>query len=311
MLQHRGVIDLFTRQYGVASVRQLEELEVPASSVWAATRAGTTTRLLRGVVAIAPLASTFEARAMALHLAGDGRGHLSGQTAGRLAGLRQMRPAPVEYTIDVRHRLSVPRWARLVRSTWPDDEPRPTRRDGLVVASPPRMLFELASQMPRSRFERAAEDAWHLGLVAPPDAAAYLARIRRSGRSGVAAFEEWVERVSTWSRPATTGLEQLLADLAGAAGLPEPVRQHPLVLLDGSTVHLDLAWPDRRLALEPGHSWWHGGDRRQRADQERDRACGEIGWHVMRFDESVWTRRAQITGQIRRTYLARPVVAGA
>jgi very-short-patch-repair endonuclease len=307
MLQRRGVIDLFTRQYGVASVRQLVQLDVPASSVWSATRAGTVTRLLRGVVALAPQADDFEARAMALHLVGDGRGHLSGQTAGRLAGLRQMRPVPVEYTIDVRYRMHVPRWARLVRSSWPDGEPRRARPDGLVVASPLRMLFELASQLPQARFERAAEDAWHLGLVSPSDAAAYLARIRQSGRRGVATFDQWLQRASTWSRPAATGLEQLLAELARRAGLPEPVRQYPLRLLDGSTIHLDLAWPDRRLALEPGHSWWHGGDRRQRLDQERDRACGEIGWHVMRFDESVWHRRTGITGQIRRTYLARPV----
>jgi hypothetical protein len=144
--------------------------------------------------------------------------------------------------------------------------------------------------------------------VSPSDAAAFLARVRRSGRRGVATFEEWLERAGTWSSPAATGLEQLLAGLARRAGLPEPVRQHPLVLLDGTTIHLDLAWPDRRLALEPGHSWWHGGDGRQRADQDRDRACGEIGWHVMRFDESVWHRQDVITGQIRRTYLARPAM---
>ena len=28
------------------------------------------------------------------------------------------------------------------------------------------------------------------------------------------------------------------------AGLPNPVRQHPLVLLTGELVHLDIAWPD-------------------------------------------------------------------
>jgi hypothetical protein len=41
-----------------------------------------------------------------------------------------------------------------------------------------------------------------------------------------------------------------------------------------------------RLAIEPGHSWWHGGDLRQRADQARDRACALLGWHVHRYDES-------------------------
>ena len=52
-------------------------------------------------------------------------------------------------------------------------------------------------------------------------------------------------------------------------GLPTPVRQLPLTLPSGEIIHLDLAWPDVRLAVEPGHSWWHGGDLRQRADQAR------------------------------------------
>ena len=47
-----------------------------------------------------------------------------------------------------------------------------------------------------------------------------------------------------------------------------------------------MAWPDVRLAIEPGHSWWHGGDLRQRADQARDRACAVVGWHVHRYDEA-------------------------
>jgi hypothetical protein len=69
-------------------------------------------------------------------------------------------------------------------------------------------------------------------------------------------------------------------------GLPTPMRQHPLRLATGELIHLDLAWPDARLAVEPGHSWWHGGDLRQRLDQARDRACNVVGWQVERYDET-------------------------
>ena len=75
-------------------------------------------------------------------------------------------------------------------------------------------------------------------------------------------------------------------------GLPTPVRQLPLTLPSGELIRLDLAWPDIRLAVEPGHSWWHGGDLRQRADQARDRACAVLGWHVHRYDETATTDRA-------------------
>jgi very-short-patch-repair endonuclease len=77
-------------------------------------------------------------------------------------------------------------------------------------------------------------------------------------------------------------------DLAAALrdmGLPDPVRQHPLQLRSGETIHLDLAYLDARLGLEPGATWWHGGDLRTRRDAGRDRACDEIGWRILRFDE--------------------------
>jgi hypothetical protein len=70
-------------------------------------------------------------------------------------------------------------------------------------------------------------------------------------------------------------------------GLPEPVRQHPLVLRSGEKIHIDVAWPDIQFGLEPGHSWWHGGDLQVRKDIARDNACGEIGWFIRRLDESL------------------------
>ncbi len=68
-------------------------------------------------------------------------------------------------------------------------------------------------------------------------------------------------------------------------GLPMPERQYPLALIDGDIIHIDIAWPDIRLGVEPGALWWHGGDERQRLDQARDVACGEVGWQIVRFDE--------------------------
>ena len=102
-------------------------------------------------------------------------------------------------------------------------------------------------------------------------------------------METWLERTSFRPAPPTavqSGLEQAFVDMIERSGLPTPVRQHPLVLPTGELIHLDLAWPDVRLAVEPGHSWWHGGDLRQRRDQDRDRACAVVGWHVVRYDET-------------------------
>jgi hypothetical protein len=256
----------------------------------------------RGVIGVAGLTTSFESRAMAAQIAVGPTGFLSGPTAGRLYGLRSMPSNPIEVTVPETRSLKPRLGVTIVRTSWDDDEVMPRRADGLVIASPLRTLFGLAGSFNQFRFERAAEDLWHRNLVDPAAAAEYLARIRRRGRTGVARLETWLEKTEAQQRPATTGLEQLLAGMAERAGLPTPVRQHPLTLADGVTIHLDLAWPEIRFALEPGHSWWHGGDRRQDADQTRDRACAEVGWQVMRFDESVWDRQSEEVGRLRRAY---------
>ena len=82
-------------------------------------------------------------------------------------------------------------------------------------------------------------------------------------------MERWLARTEVMQRPSESGLEQDLIQLVTRAGLPEPVRQHPLRLLNGDLIHIDMAWPDVRFGLEPGHTWWHGGDLKMRSDQAR------------------------------------------
>jgi hypothetical protein len=304
-------MDLLRSQGWVARVDQLREVGISSSAVSRARRLGLVDRIAPGVIGLHDAWTGFEGRSWAACLVGGDAAFLSGQTAGRFHGLRGMTASPVEVSVPETVHRCVPSWIRLVKSSWADDEPRPRREDGLVVASPLRTLFGLARQLGPTRFGRAAEDAWHLGLVHPCDAAAYLARIRRRGLTGVARFEAWLEHVATQSAPAESGLEQLLADLVRRAGLPEPERQFPLTLRRGGIVHLDLAWPDLRLALEPGHSWWHGGDVAMRADHDRDRACGEVGWQVVRYDESVRERRDSATRELAGIYRERARLVGA
>jgi len=280
------VLELFGRQYGVAAIDELVKAGMSASTIARARRRGALTTVLPGVVRLAGFPWSFESRAMALVKWRSDHCFLSGVTAGALYGLRAMPRTRLELTVPEACRRRVPPWATLVRTSWCEKLDVVVRADGLRVASPMRMLFGLAGQFNEHRFERAAEDAWHLGLVQPSDAGAYLAVVRRSGRSGVTRFEEWLDKTGERARPSQSGLELDLVDLVRRVGLPDPARQHPLALPSGETVHLDLAWPEAQLGLEPGHSWWHGGDLRMRADAGRDRACDEIGWRVLRYDET-------------------------
>ena len=280
------VLAFLAAHHWVASVEQLRELRVTPSALKHARRTGALRSPVQGVVTVAGVELTLEGRALLAQLAAGHEAFVSGPTAGALYGLRAMQTTIVEITIMEWHSARLPERCRLVRTSWIDEQRDVVvREDGIRLASPLRMLFGLAGQFNRHRFERAAEDVWHRGLAGPADADAYLQAVRRSGRGGVKRMEAWLEQTALRPRPAQSGLELDLVDLAAAAGLPTPQRQFPLVVASGETVHLDIAWPAVRLALEPGHSWWHGGDLGQRRDQARDRACGAVGWLVLRFDE--------------------------
>jgi hypothetical protein len=299
------VMKHFADHHWIASVGQLAALKVSTSAIHRARQRGLLVSATRGVVAVAGVELSFEGRALAAQLALANEAFVSGPSAGVLYGLREMPKSRVEITVMENRRLVPPPWCRVVRTSWIDeDRDVVVRADGIRLASPLRMLFGLAAQFNQYRFERAAEDVWHKKLASPADAADYLAAIRRSGRIGVTRFETWLEKTSFRERPSHTGLELNFVDIIDRVGLPTPKRQHPLLLATGELIHFDLAWPDARLAVEPGHSWWHGGDLRQRLDQARDRACNVVGWQVERYDEAAqadpWATAQELLAIYRR-----------
>jgi hypothetical protein len=281
------VLQFLAKNHWVASVAQLRVLGFGRDAVRRARKQGLLETPARGVVSLAGVELSFEGRAMVAQLAAGGEAFVSGASAGVLYGLRSMPRSPVEISIYQWRRVELPPWCRVFRTSWIDEERDVIlRADGLRVASPLKMLFRLAGLFNQHRFERAAEDAWHRNLVTPATADEYLAEVRRSGRGGVMRFEAWLEKTALRQRPSQSGLELEFIELIERAGLPTPQRQHPLLLATGELIHLDVAWPGARLAVEPGHSWWHGGDLGQRRDQARDRACNVVGWQVERYDEA-------------------------
>ncbi|CAN5742422.1 hypothetical protein BH24ACT5_BH24ACT5_07670 [soil metagenome] len=297
------LLDLFARQFGVVSIRQLRECGAAPRTISRACHGGVLHHVLPSVVLLNGYRLTFEARAMAALLHAGPTAFLDGRSAAAVHGLRSMPRSIVEVTLTARRNLVAPGWMHLVRDPHAGAADAVEHPSGLRVAEPRRMLLTLAATDGPRRFEGAAEDAWHLGLVTPSVMSDYIAAAR--GRPGGDVVDRWLATAAHQTRPSQSGLEMEALAAIRKAGLPEPLRQYALTLPDGRTIHLDLAWPDRRLAVEPGHSWWHGGNERMAADYARDRACGELGWHVVRFDESM---RHDLTGtgrQIKRIYDAR------
>jgi very-short-patch-repair endonuclease len=307
------VLALFRSQRGCAHLHQLLEWS-SRPSVRRRHDRGAIIEVLPKVFRLASAPDTFECRAMAAQLQSRPEGYLSGFTAAALRGISGMSRQRVFVTVPRRlpssgrpachQRTPLPVWVDRSESNWHADD-QVLMVDGFRLEEPHSMMFTIAAHTNDVRFERAAEDAWNRRLITPDGLRAYVEEYRRQGRSGVTRTLRWLDRVGLRKRPMQSGLELALLTALRAAGLAEPEKQYPLRLANGEVIHLDLAWPDRRLAVEPGHSLFHRGTLVTARDQTRDRACGELGWHVMRFDESALRNIPRCVGEILRTHRAR------
>ena len=83
----------------------------------------------------------------------------------------------------------------------------------------------------------------------------------------------------------------------------QPVRQHPLTLEGGTTIHPDLGWPDVGFFVEVDHLSWHGGRLENAYDRWRDRQVRLIGKELVRVtDIDLDCRPADAVHDVLRLY---------
>lgn len=156
------------------------------------------------------------------------------------------------------------------------------RRGPIPVTRPARTLLDLAGVEPEL-VEGALDDALVRGLTTLGSVDRMLARAGGHGRAGTALVRDLVGERQAGRRSSESPLEDRLIDLLRGHGLPEPVRQHEVVLGDGSVARLDLAYPDLKLGIEADGRIWHSG----RADFSRDRhranRLAGLGWTLLRY----------------------------
>ena len=73
------------------------------------------------------------------------------------------------------------------------------------------------------------------------------------------------------------------------------------------TIHIDIAWPDIRLGLEPGHSLFHLGEKNEVRDVSRYLRCNEIGWLIVPLLETFKDDLPGVARQIRQVFGTRGV----
>ncbi|HWL41299.1 MAG TPA: type IV toxin-antitoxin system AbiEi family antitoxin domain-containing protein [Ilumatobacter sp.] len=270
-------------RHGIVTADQLLTDGLTTSSVRRLVEAGTLLRCHLGVYRVATSPDTFEARCAAASAA-DQSIVVTGAAGARLWAFRHVfRPElPIVLVEHGRQPVSGPLIIRRTNVLTPEDWTM--RPDGIRVASPPRAWFDCARDLDDVRFERLTE--WvldhHAGV---PTLWRMRRRLSGSGRVGLARVNRVLSSRSAWQRPAGSGLELRVFKALEQHGVRGLVRQHPIRLSDGITIHPDVALPDVKWALEVDHVTWHGGRLDAQRDKGRDRQLRRIGWQVDRVTD--------------------------
>jgi very-short-patch-repair endonuclease len=153
--------------------------------------------------------------------------------------------------------------------------------EGIPVTSVRRTLLDLGSVVPQDRVEKCVERAIFRGMTSAGALWAYIDEVGRQGRRGVQPLRGVLElrgRV-----PATeSDLETEMVQLLRRAGLPEPVRQHEIVVAS-RRFRIDLAYPKLKIAIEIDGDEPHFGASKTDADDTRDGLLQLGGWLTQHF----------------------------
>ena len=212
-------------------------------------------------------------------------------TAGRLYGLRKMPVEPVEITVPIDTFGGAFRRGRGWSAADHVIDRRATSSD---VRWPRRVAARAHAVPPRRRVQPVPVRAGCRGHVASRPRLAgcrrptYLAR-HPAGRAGPAwrAMERWLARTrASMRRPSAERTR---------AGDARPRRRRPVFPSRCGSTRFGCSTAISSTSTWPGRTSASGSSRvtrggtavtpTQRSDQARDRACTEVGWHVVRCDE--------------------------
>jgi very-short-patch-repair endonuclease len=275
---------LFASHLGLATSAMLDTVGISGPTRQRLVRNGLLNRQHKGVYRIVSAPETLESRCLALCMRYPA-GFITGPTGGKLLRLRRM-PSPEPIHICIPHGMHYRPHEGVIfhqsTSILPIDSFR--RDDGLVIASWPRLAFDLARDLDETDHASVVEQ-----ILA--DKRCTLGTLCGIGRRLIHEFRAGSEAFATTLRQRISGgpleshPEVLIARALAARGVPVVAQLQQLVLPNGNKIRIDLAVPDIRWAIEIDIFPDHYGLRGSAKDKQRDRQCHLIGWQVERVTE--------------------------
>jgi hypothetical protein len=236
-----------------------------------------------GVLALPGHAPTFRRSLWIAVLHGGPGSTVSHEAAGVIREVEGVRSAgPVVSVPRPRsHPWPGARWHRLDDHVGGDVE----QVRGLPVTSLVRTLVDLAAVYRQARYDTIVESEVVSGRVTVAALGDRLQRIRRRGKPGVARLSTTLDLLGPGADLEGTALERLLDRVIALAGLPTPVKEHPLPSARGLVGFVDRWFPDAGLIVEADGRRWHARRAQMARDRERDVEVARLGIQTLRF---VW-----------------------
>jgi hypothetical protein len=285
------------RQHGVLSYDQARRAGMSRPTVTRRVQAGRWIAEHHGVYRVAGSVPSWEQRLMAACLAAGGRA--SHRAAARLWGLDGQQAADVEVLV-LRDRGHEWRFTTHRTGRW--DPVDGARRSGVPTTSPARTLLDLAAVVDADALEIALDAALRDGLVRVPRVLWRLESLGGRGRSGSACLRALLEERQGATGRSESALETKALRLIRRAGLPEPAVQHRVRERRRIIARLDLAYPDRLIAV-PLDGWrYHATRSVWQRDLASRAQLAAMGWRVVPLTWSdVVHRPADVVELLRRT----------
>jgi very-short-patch-repair endonuclease len=269
----RRQFGLITRAQAVAcglTPRQIERLL--SSGRWRPVRPE--------IYALAGTPPTWEQAVLAAVYAGGADVLASHATAGRLRHVKHVADAGLEVVAPLgRHKRLEGVIGHRSGALYDADK---TVYRGIPVTTVARTLVDISGRLTDRRFGQAVDDAIRRDILRLEDLRQTAGRLGTApGRSMRRVHRVLALRIPGYD-PLDSDFETRVLRVLTSAGLPVPRQQYP-VTLDGQLVHLDLAYPQARLAIELDGWEWHATRSAFDDDRWRDAALVKMRWLALRL----------------------------
>ncbi len=276
----RRLAQIAASQHSLITLDQALRAGLSTGQVRRKVRSGEWTVVRRRVYAVAGAPPTWMRTVAATALSLQPRAWVSHATAGRLWGFPGVESDNLDVVVELARRVRID-GVRAHRSgaLFTADL---TQHQRIPLTTPERTLVDLSAAIAVEPLGRILDDGLRRRLIRLDRLRLCVARLSKSpGRRPSLIHDLLAARLPGYD-PGDSDLETRVLRLLLAAGMPVPVQQHR-VRLGGRSYRLDLAYPDRKLAIEL-HGWeFHRSRNAFDADRARANDIVLAGWTLLEF----------------------------